>query len=275
METPFYFNGIRTSLFGIKHSPSGDKKNIGLVFCHPFAEEKLWSHRVFVNMARDLAKNGYPVLRFDYSGYGDSDGRFEECTLYDHANDIKAAIAELKNAFGGISSIGLIGLRYGATLAALVAEEDISKTISHLVMIDPVVDMESYMQEVLRANLTTQMIIHGKIVTTRDELTKNIMDGDAVNIDGYDITRSLYESVCVIKLNNIQKTYAGKSLIIQIGRQNQSVRKELEQLTASYAEATLILVTEEPFWRELKNYIQRTESISMNMHQWIEGQRHD
>ena len=44
------------------------------VFCHPLTEEKLWTHRVFVTFARELAAAGHTVLRFDYRGNGDSDG---------------------------------------------------------------------------------------------------------------------------------------------------------------------------------------------------------
>jgi len=32
------------------------------------------SHRQFVQLARRLAKQGYPTLRFDYRGMGDSEG---------------------------------------------------------------------------------------------------------------------------------------------------------------------------------------------------------
>ena len=41
--------------------------------CHPLGEEKLWAHRVFVSLARDLANAGFVVLRFDCRGEGDSD----------------------------------------------------------------------------------------------------------------------------------------------------------------------------------------------------------
>ena len=52
-----------------------------IVMCHPLGEEKLWSHRVFVSFARDLAAAGFAVLRFDFRGEGDSDRDFEETDL--------------------------------------------------------------------------------------------------------------------------------------------------------------------------------------------------
>ena len=101
------------------------------MFCHPFAEEKLWSHRVFVNFARELVKIGYTVLRFDYMGHGDSDGKFEESSIETRVSDIKCALQLLREKINDKSKINLLGLRLGATLAAIVAEaaENINRLI--------------------------------------------------------------------------------------------------------------------------------------------------
>ena len=53
-ETPFYFANGSHSLFGVLHEPEAAPVNAGFVFCHPFGEEKLWSHRVYVTFARAL-----------------------------------------------------------------------------------------------------------------------------------------------------------------------------------------------------------------------------
>ena len=73
-ETPFFFPSTGGgALFGVFHRPAAiDTTRPAFVFCHPLAEEKLWAHRVFVSYARHLAAAGYPVLRFDMTGNGDS-----------------------------------------------------------------------------------------------------------------------------------------------------------------------------------------------------------
>ena len=84
METPLFFKNINYKLFGVLHQPEhGEltKPSLGIVFCHPFAEEKLIVHRVMVNLARRLTKEGIYCLRFDYMGHGDSDGNFEDSTI--------------------------------------------------------------------------------------------------------------------------------------------------------------------------------------------------
>ena len=52
----------------------------GIVFCHPFGEEKLWTHRVFVTFARRLAAAGHAVLRFDHRANGEQMGPRHEAS---------------------------------------------------------------------------------------------------------------------------------------------------------------------------------------------------
>jgi alpha/beta superfamily hydrolase len=105
IETPFFFQGNGYRLFGVFHEASGPKKKEGFVFCAPFAEEKLWTHRVFVNFARLLAEKGYPVLRFDYMGNGDSEGDFEESSLETMLSDTECATIMLREKISAIESI--------------------------------------------------------------------------------------------------------------------------------------------------------------------------
>ena len=84
-ETPFFFKTESRRLFGVLHLPeAGSPGTRAIVMSHPFGEEKLWSHRVFVSCARALAARGYTVLRFDYTGAGDSTGDTADTSLDMH-----------------------------------------------------------------------------------------------------------------------------------------------------------------------------------------------
>ena len=52
-----------------------------------------------VNMGRRLASNGYPVLRFDFMGEGDSEGDFEDGTITTRLDDINCAVRTMKSSF--------------------------------------------------------------------------------------------------------------------------------------------------------------------------------
>ena len=266
-ETPLYFLNDKQRLFGILHKAEGTQQKLGWVFCHPFAEEKLWAHRVYVNLARALAKKSWPVLRFDYRGYGDSEGNFEDFTIDDQLADIDCAIARLMTEVPELQSVGLVGLRYGATLAAMAAENN--PQVSRLVLWDPVIDMSAYMQDVLRANLTTQMVMHGKVVTNRDQLTQNIMNGEAVNIDGYDLTQHFFQPACDINLLDREKQFAGPCQIVQIGRANQPLKKDIQALADLYHQGSVSQVAELQFWKEIKNFVQRSDALNGSLFDWM------
>src|SRR5688572_14342340 len=64
--------------------------SIGIVVIVGGPQYRIGSHRQFVTLARDLARAGIPVLRFDYRGMGDSDGDFRTFESIDR--DIDAAV---------------------------------------------------------------------------------------------------------------------------------------------------------------------------------------
>ena len=75
-EQLFFFEGSNErKLLGFLHQPINNCKETGIVYCHPFAEEKNCSHFVTARAAGEFARLGYPVLRFDFSGCGDSEGK--------------------------------------------------------------------------------------------------------------------------------------------------------------------------------------------------------
>lgn len=269
IEIPFFFKNGTYELFGVLHEPEGVARSEGFVFVHPFAEEKLWAHRVYVSFARALSGLGYPVIRFDVMGHGDSDGDFEESSIETQLSDIKCALDVLKSKLPYVKEVNLLGLRFGATLAALSAESlpDIKK----LVLWDPVVDGAKYMQEMLRINLTTQSAVYKEIRHTRDALVQIMKEGKTVNVDGYEMSYSMFEQTSSINLLQNNKKYAGNCLIVQISKKEEAFKKDLDSLKAGYMNADLKLSVEEPFWKEIKTFYSRAENLFNNTLSWLKG----
>jgi exosortase A-associated hydrolase 2 len=269
-ETPLFFAGARGRLFGVLHEPAPGAPRPAFVFCHPFGEEKLWAHRAYVVFARDLASLGYPVLRFDYMGNGDSDGLFEESTLDTMIADVEAAIAYARQA-AKVSAVNLLGLRFGGTIASLVAERQ--RDVRALVMWAPIVDGGRYMQELLRINLTTQMSSYKKIVHDRAALVAQMEAGGTVNVDGYDMALPLYAQCSSVKLSAEPKTFAGRCLALHIDRMpGAKPAPELSELVARYPLATLACAQEEPFWKEIARYYGTAASVGAATLDWLHAQ---
>jgi exosortase A-associated hydrolase 2 len=268
-ETPFFFpNGIR-DLFGVLHEPASGERNTGFVFCYPFAEEKLWVHRVFVNFARALGDRGHAVLRFDYMGHGDSGGDFAEATVESRLRDIACAVDTLKKKVPAVEHVGLLGLRFGAMLAAIAAERD--ATVSHLILWDPVVRGSAYMREMLRINLATQMAVFKEIRQNREALVEMLDQGKTVNIDGYEIGGAFYREASKIDLLSGKKEFGGKVLIVEVKARQGEPGKQMVELTESYRRAELAQAVEEPFWKEIRSYYPRAQALSDVTLTWLEG----
>src|SRR5690606_21351933 len=112
-ENPLFFQRQDTRLFGVLHRPTAIALKTAFVLSHPFAEEKLWSHRVFVSLARELSRLGYTTLRFDYMGAGDSSGTTVDTSLDTHLADLGAAVDVLLDRHPDIERVGMVGLRLG------------------------------------------------------------------------------------------------------------------------------------------------------------------
>lgn len=142
---PFYFGPSGKRLFGIYHPPrSATARSEGIVLCQPMRDEYERSHWAFRRLAILLAVEGFAVLRFDYYGTGDSDGDGHEATLGQAGQDVASAIDELRAA-AGVRTISLIGLRLGATLAAVTAQG--RADVGPVVLWDPVIDGRGHLEE--------------------------------------------------------------------------------------------------------------------------------
>jgi hypothetical protein len=119
----------------------------GALICGPIGQEYMRTHWMIRNLASNLNRKGVPVLRFDYFGHGDSDGRSEQIRLEDLRKSIWEAAGELR-ARSGAKTIKLIALRASALLALSVREK--LGTPVELIFIDPVSSGREYVKELRR-----------------------------------------------------------------------------------------------------------------------------
>jgi alpha/beta superfamily hydrolase len=114
---PFYFGDSKNPLFGVFHAPQSEAgMDMAIVICPPVVHEYIRTHRALRQLAMALSANGFPVMRFDYFGVGDSAGESGEGGTERWALDIKSAIDE-GMSHSNKRNVCLIGLRLGAALA--------------------------------------------------------------------------------------------------------------------------------------------------------------
>ncbi len=128
------------TLFGILARPE-QPADLGIVIVVGGPQTRVGSHRQFVLLARALAAAGYPVLRFDVRGMGDSSG--EQRNFEAVSPDIGTAIDTLQATCPNIRRIVLWGLCDAASAALLYCDETRDPRIAGLCLLNPWVRSEA------------------------------------------------------------------------------------------------------------------------------------
>jgi alpha/beta superfamily hydrolase len=151
---PFYFGSDDQRLYGVYEAAlNSGATSQAAVLCNPVGNEYIHAHRTMRNLSSRLSKAGFHVLRFDYYGTGDSSGDSHEGSPRRWCEDINAAISELKEMTGAVR-ISLIGLRFGANLAAQVAART-PGVIDSLALWEPLADNDKAMTQSMDYDATT------------------------------------------------------------------------------------------------------------------------
>lgn len=134
--------------FGWLYRPDTPARNgIGVVIVPPFGREEICAHRSLRHLAEDMAGAGFTAVRFDLDGTGDSAGGDGD------PGRVEAWLASVHDACdlargAGAAHLVLVGVRLGATLAALAAGK--RTDVGALVAFNAVIHGKAYLRE-LRA----------------------------------------------------------------------------------------------------------------------------
>lgn len=137
MIEPFFFDEGR--LFGSYSSATDPNADTVVVFCPPLFDEYRRTYRALSELAVAMAERGVHAFRFDYFGTAESQGLLSEASIKGWVSDIEKAIDEAM-AVSGADRIILLGVRFGATLAAQIPRSRISRWLFW----DPVLSGKQY-----------------------------------------------------------------------------------------------------------------------------------
>jgi predicted alpha/beta hydrolase len=121
------------------------------VICPPVGPEYTRSHRTLRHLADRLALQGVPTLRFDYEGVGDSAGDDDAPERLAHWRQSIVHAVQHARQVSGRARVCLVGVRLGATLAALEAQ---AVGADLLVLWNPVVKGRAYARELQAMAMT-------------------------------------------------------------------------------------------------------------------------
>ncbi len=246
-EGPIRWNASGRELVGVLHHAASDRPHAAVVVVHPFAEEKKFSHRVLVNLARELARRDVATLRFDLSGCGDSSGDTADARLVHWREDIASACAQMTGRAD--APLVLMGLRLGATLA-LAHAADATPTPT-VVLWEPIIDGGKYIDQILRRRMIKEMMTTGKKATGRKAVLAQLEAAGYLDLDAIAVGRGLIEDISSLDAQGLAKQFTGDALCVQIAF-NAEVSSALEGLAAEMkaagANVETIGIREQVIW---------------------------
>lgn len=155
---PFYFSSSSESqaqLFGVYHEPKQfGPLNLAVLLVYPLGQEYMRVHRCYVQLAEQLSRSGYHVLRFDYFATGDSAGQDGEGSVAQWLCDIDAAAEELL-AIAGAEELSVVATRAGACFAAQARYS--GRTLRDFVVWEPIIDGAEYLESL--EQMQSQLLI--------------------------------------------------------------------------------------------------------------------
>ncbi|WP_026694290.1 alpha/beta hydrolase [Peribacillus kribbensis] len=193
----FFIPWDRRNLSASLDVPEGAWSKLPLIIiCHGFIGSKTGVNRLFVKAAEEFNKAGAAVLRFDYTGCGESEGeyghtRFEEIlsqtrTVVDYACSLDFADSE---------NIFLLGHSLGGAAAAINASRD--ERIRKLLLWSAVGNPYQDITEILGS-----------------ERVSRLQAGQAVDYAGFEFTRKYIDSLKGYLTGHALNDYNGSALLI-------------------------------------------------------------
>jgi alpha/beta superfamily hydrolase len=179
-------------IFSTLHAPL--TQPVGAVLlCSSIFVELLSGYQEEVWLSRRLAQRGIVVRRFHYRGTGHSDGEAEDVT-YESACEDALALARRLQQETGFSSLGFVGTRVGALIAATIGR---GFPDAPMTMIQPVLDGDRLFKEVSRARTIALLNEEGRRPEepAPEDIFTILERERTVDILGYRLTDRQYQSV--------------------------------------------------------------------------------
>ena len=228
--------------FGVEFSCEGAQllgicspaaSDLGVVVVVGGPQYRAGSHRQFVLLARHLAAAGFPVLRFDARGMGDSEGtqrNFEQATP-----DIAAAITALCAQQPQVNRVVLWGLCDGASAALLYLHERVDARVHGLVLLNPWVRSEAslarthvkhyYRQRLLQPEFWRKLLSGGVARAALSGLLDNLRKSRGAQAD------SQAALAFQQRMAAVWRAFPGHMLLVLSG--NDFTAREFQEFTAA------------------------------------------
>ncbi|HEV8421389.1 MAG TPA: alpha/beta hydrolase [Actinomycetota bacterium] len=228
---------------GVISLPTGRRRDLGWVICHSFGTEQSNLQPLEVASARSLAGQGFPVLRYHARGYGESHAPIEEVGLDSQVADAMDACTALLSATN-VPAVGLLGARFGGTVAALVADRIDAKAV---VLWDPALSGKAYLNSIVRAGLVIELADTGRPTSQAREPAEILAEDGVLDVQGFPVTARAFDEISALSLVKVMEGFRSDALVLQVSRSphpNAGLQRLADRINRLGGSATLDIVTD-------------------------------
>ncbi len=220
--------------------------------CPTLGPEQGNLRRLEAVVARRLASSGFDVARIrpDVGPLGG------QISLPTRLAELEEAVELLHSR--GAGEVGLAGVLFGGTVAALAAER---LETSSLALVEPVVRGRQYARELLRREAVARLL--GDEEADGDGPKSELAATGRVTIRGLELTKDAYEAIADVDLTTGLKAFAGPSLLLGIspsGEPSPALAKLREHLVELEGDVTLASIAD-PLYAPLGEYYYREAGL--------------
>ena len=245
-ETPGFFPSTDgTPLYGVWHRETATPPRNPIVLVPALFDERRTAGAAWVSLARELARNGFPVLRFEFRGEGESLGNGAQRLWPDLLNDLYAAIQRTAT-LASSKQVDVIGLRLGATLAWQAAQEPRHLegiTWNRLIAIAPITKGQTQ-ERLWRLRTKIRSEIGGTAAQTSS-------DKDVLDLDGLPIHMKFMEAIKALDLTTAPPRL--KTSLLQVSFKEEPTAESQALVKAGGESVALSCQKLEPFWDRLES----------------------
>jgi pimeloyl-ACP methyl ester carboxylesterase len=222
--------------------------------------EYVAAHRAYRQLASRLSQAGFPVLRFDFYGCGDSAGDTSHGSIGRWLEDVATAAAELRKR-ADIAKLALVGLRLGGSVAMMAGAQ--RGDIDAIALWDPVIDGKFYLQELTNAH--RQML--REHYPQRDT---NGAEEAATEILGFPLTELMAAELLDVNLLALKQKPANRTLLIE-SHHEAACKRLIEHFQSVNAACDFKEIPGPQIWKEDMNRVLVPSPILDAVVSWLSG----
>jgi hypothetical protein len=241
--------------FALLAGPLRERRRRAWAICPTIGPEQGNLRRLEALVARRLAASGFEVARIR----PDAGQLHGQISLPPRLAELDEAVDLLRDR--GAGEVGLLGVLFGGTVAALAAER---LEASGLVLVEPVVRGRQYARELLRREAVARLMGEdgdgdGDGDGPKSELTAT----GRVTIRGLQLTREAYEAISSVDLTTQLHAFRGSSLLVGIspsGAAGPALGKLRDRLAELGGDVTVTGIAD-PLYAPLGEYYYREAGL--------------